>query len=92
MLQAIRAAVSRETPSGAVLQPDQAISVHDALAAYTTGGAVALGLEHETGSITEGKIADLVLLGEDPLTTEPEHLPDIRVRATWRGGVMVFGG
>lgn len=92
VLQAIRAAVDRKTPAGTALQPDQAISVADALAAYTTGGAVALGVENETGSITVGKVADLVLLGADPLTTDPARLPDIDVRATWRNGVMVHGG
>lgn len=89
VLQAIRSATTRETPSGTVLQPEQAISVHDALAAYTRGSAIALGVDHDTGTIAEGKVADLVLLSADPLTTEPARLPDVQVRATWRAGVLM---
>lgn len=89
VIEAIRAAVTRETPSGTRLQAGEAISVNDALAAYTSGGATALGVEHEAGTITEGKVADLVLLSADPLKTEPTRLSDVEVLATWRAGVMV---
>ncbi|GFG72871.1 amidohydrolase [Mycobacterium botniense] len=89
VLRAIRSAVTRETSSGARLHSGEAISVADAFAAYTSGGAKALGVDHEAGTIAEGKIADLVLLSADPFITEPARLPDIAVLATWREGVMV---
>jgi len=89
VMAAIRAAVTRETASGTRLQAQEAISVQDALAAYTRGGAVALGVDHEAGTITAGKVADLVLLSADPLTTQPARLTDVAVLATWRDGIMV---
>jgi predicted amidohydrolase YtcJ len=90
VLHAIRAAVTRETPSGTRLQPSEAISVNAALAAYTSGSAAALGVEDDAGTITEGKVADLVLLSADPLEAEPTRLQDIQVRATWRDGARVY--
>ncbi|KAA8963998.1 amidohydrolase family protein [Mycobacterium sp.] len=89
VMTAIRAAVTRETASGTKLHAHEAISVQDALAAYTRGGAIALGVDREAGTITAGKVADLVLLSADPLTTEPARLSDIAVLATWRDGIMV---
>jgi predicted amidohydrolase YtcJ len=89
VMASIRAAVTRETSCGTSLEPGEAISVHDALAAYTRGGAIALGVDHEAGTIAEGKVADLVLLSADPLTVEPTRLTDLAVRATWRDGIMV---
>lgn len=87
--QAIRAAATRQTPSGKVLQPSEAISVEAALGAYTRGAAQALGVDGDTGTLTEGKLADLVLLSADPLTVDPARLTELTVRATWRAGALV---
>jgi len=73
---------SRRTAAGAMLAADQAVDVDLMLRAYTLGSARALGCEHQTGSITPGKQADLVHLSHDPLTHDPAHLADIQINAT----------
>ena len=86
VLEAISAAVTRRTAAGATLAAEEAVDVELMLHAYTLGAARALGCEHEAGSITEGKQADLVHLAEDPVTHDPALLSSIGVRATWVAG------
>jgi predicted amidohydrolase YtcJ len=71
---------TRTTGSGLVFEPDQAVPLEDWLRAYTIGAARAGGQEEERGSITPGKLADLVVLdlGDDPAVVE-----------TWRSGRRV---
>ncbi len=68
------------------------ITVGEALSAYTLGAARAEGLEAEKGSITRGKLADLVVLSRDPTRGPAEAMADVRVIATMVGGRWVFGG
>jgi predicted amidohydrolase YtcJ len=75
-------AVNRVTASGKVFREDLKISVADALYAMTMGTAYLLRLEDEIGSITVGKKADFVVLGEDPYISDPMHLKDIPVITT----------
>jgi hypothetical protein len=86
VMKAIGAAVTRKTRSGALLGPDEALSVHDALEAYTLGSAEALGVADQVGTLKPGMLADLVHLDADPLTVEHDALGDITVRGTWVGG------
>ena len=76
---------TRRTGSGAVLGPEQAIDYEAWLRLYSAGAAYAGGQEHERGTLTPGKRADLVVL-EGPL--DPDHPP--RVAETWVGGVREF--
>ncbi|MDI5982123.1 amidohydrolase [Amycolatopsis magusensis] len=86
-LEAIQTAVTRVTRRGHRLGGDELlIDARSAVAAHTIAGARALGRERDLGSITPGKRADFVLLAENPLTTEPGAIADIRVLATWVGG------
>lgn len=89
VLAAISAAVTRRTASGATLAGDQAVDVELMLRAYTLGSALALGCEHEAGSIAPGKQADLVHLARDPLACDPASLAEVRVEATWVAGRRV---
>jgi len=57
--------------------PRQRVSLHDALRAYTINGAYQLRMEHETGSIEEGKRADLVLMAEELRPLMPADLIEI---------------
>jgi predicted amidohydrolase YtcJ len=83
VLAAISAAVTRTTAAGATLAAEQAVDVTLMLHAYTMGSARALGCEHEAGSITVGKRADLVHVAEDPLTHDPARLAAIAISETW---------
>ncbi len=89
-LWGISAAVERTTAGGRALAPDQAVSVEDAIRMYTLGGAWAGGTDDVEGSITPGKLANLVVLGDDPTTVPPARIRDIVVDETWVDGVCVY--
>jgi predicted amidohydrolase YtcJ len=86
VLAAVRAAVTRGTRSGKVVGPEQAITVEEALRAYTLGSARALGAEGEAGSLEPGKRADLVVLSNDPRS----DLDGAAVARTYAGGELVY--
>ncbi len=87
----IHAAVVRETVTGRPLGPSERLTPLEALRSYTLGGAYATGQETRRGSITPGKLADLVVLPQDPLTIPSADLKDVRPVATMLGGEWVFG-
>jgi predicted amidohydrolase YtcJ len=74
--------VNRRTASGAPFNPDEAITVSQALHAYTRGSAYASRQEHVKGSIAPGMLADLVVLSEDPSAVSPERIAGLAVLAT----------
>jgi predicted amidohydrolase YtcJ len=90
-LRAIQFMVQRRSRSGAAIGPDEAITVEEALYAYTMGGATACQVEDRVGSLTAGKYADLVVLGSDPVTADPQQIADIPVLATVVGAELVHG-
>ena len=93
-LLGIHAAVNRTTADGrnpAGWQPEQKLSVGQAVAAFTTGAAFAEFAETEKGTLTPGKFADLVVLSADPFTVETSRLREIQVLKTIAGGRLVFG-
>jgi len=65
-------AVTRQTMGGQVVGPEQRLTVAEALAAYTLGGAYASYEEASKGSLEPGKLADLVVLSGNPLAAEAE--------------------
>ena len=89
-LLGIEAAVLRRDDENVQIAPEQAISVEEALAAYTLGGARASGDADNRGSLSVGMWADLAVLSDDPVEVEPEALASIRVDMTWLGGALVF--
>ena len=96
-MAAIQVAVTRRDSrdtlgAGERLLPEQAIDLETALRGYTIGSAYALGLDQETGSITTGKAADLVVLGEDLRMVSPTRLARVPVLLTMVVGKAVYGG
>ena len=83
--------VNRRTSSGAPFNPDEAITAEQALRAWTWGSAYASRQEHAKGSVTPGKLADLVVLAEDPTAVGPERIAGLEVLATIVGGELRFG-
>ena len=59
---------------------------------YTLSGAELEGTAEDKGSISPGKLADLVLVDADPLTVDPEGLKDIKAMLTIIGGRVVWEG
>jgi predicted amidohydrolase YtcJ len=90
-LLGIYAAVARKTQvSKEVAGADQRISVQEALRVFTMGGTWMTFEEKIKGSIEPGKLADMVILGEDILTVDPEQIPKIPIIATFVGGKAVY--
>ena len=71
--------------------PEERLPVADAVRAYTLDAAYAGGTDHLLGSLTPGKLADLVLLDRDLFTSDPQTIPQTRVTATVVGGEVVAG-
>ncbi len=78
----IYGAVTRRAASGVQLQPEEMITPEQALAMYTTNAAYASHEEDIKGSITPGKLADMVLLSDDPTRVDAEAIKDISVEMT----------
>jgi predicted amidohydrolase YtcJ len=84
--------VNRRTGSGAPYNPAEAITAVEAMRAYTYGSAYASHQETVKGSITHGKLADLVVLSDDPSAVAPAGIGGIEVLATFVGGQCGYGG
>lgn len=82
-------AVHRETRKGMVLGPEERISPYEALKRYTVDAAYCSFEEDIKGSIAPGKLADFVVLSDNPLTV-PDKIRDIQVLRTVVGGRTVF--
>ncbi len=92
-LLSVYAAVTRRTldnknPNGWV--PEQKITLEEALHAYTTGSAYAEFQENVKGTITPGKLADLVILSSDIFKIDPSEIERVKVLMTIMDGVIVF--
>ncbi len=92
-LLTIYAAVTRATldgknPDGWV--PEQKLKVSEAVDAYTMGSAYAEFQDGVKGSITPGKVADMVILSDDIFTIDPKLIRDVTVERTIVGGKVVF--
>jgi predicted amidohydrolase YtcJ len=81
-LGSVCTSVVRETMSGDIQGPEQAISVTEALKAVTINGAYLVFEENIKGSIEIGKLADFVVLAEDPYKVAPRDIKDIQVDLT----------
>jgi len=89
-LVGIYAAVTRQAESGQQLLPEECISASQALALYTINAAYASFEESIKGSITQGKLADMVVLSNDPIKSPPEQTKEIKVETTIIGGKVVW--
>lgn len=76
-------------PEGGWL-PEEKLSVEEAVYSYTMGGAYASFQEGIKGSITEGKLADMVVLNSDIFEISPEAIKDVKVEMTFVGGKAVY--
>lgn len=89
----IYAAVTRQTldgqPAGGWF-PEERIDLETALRAYTVNTAWAAGEEDRKGTLSPGKLADLVVLDRDPFTVPPAQLKDLKVMMTVVGGKIVY--
>lgn len=89
----IEGLVTRADPDGVfpgTLWPEQALSLDEAIAVYTTASSKAMGLGEITGSLEEGKSADFIVLNQNPWEVPSTDLADTCAEQTWFAGECVY--
>jgi len=86
----IDSAVNARTLADEVWLASHSITIEEALRAYTVSPARAVHREGRLGTIEVGKLSDLVILADDPLTMPRERLGEVQVDMTIVGGRVVF--
>ena len=89
-MRILSATVTRRTRSGDILGPAQRVSVMDGLKALTIWPAWQHFEEDRKGSIEVGKLADFVILSDDPTAVDPETLAELSIRVTIKDGEVVY--
>ena len=84
------AAVTRKGESGKVYGASEAVSIKDAITMYTRNGAFLTREEKLKGTLEAGKLADMIVLPEDPLSIAPEKLLGLKVDMTIVGGRILY--
>src|SRR5437016_1123702 len=84
-----RATLDGKNPGGWI--PEEKITLPEAIEAYTMGAAFAEFQEREKGSITPGKLADMVILSDNIFDLKPEAIRNVKVKTTITSGKVVYG-
>lgn len=91
-LRDLGTAVAHQTLSGQRVSANEVLTRHEALRSQTINAAYTGFQERTLGSIEVGKLADLAVLGDDPLTFAPERFQELPVDITIAGGEVVHAG
>jgi predicted amidohydrolase YtcJ len=83
-----RATLDGKNPNGWV--PEQKLKLPEAIEAYTMGSAYAEFQDNMKGSLTLGKLADIVILSDDLFAIDPKNIRDVHVDTTIVGGRVVW--
>jgi hypothetical protein len=83
-----RATLDGKNPNGWF--PEQKLTLQEAIEAYTIGSAYAEFQDQEKGSITPGKLADMVIVSDDLFSIDPVKIRDVKVLKTFVGGKLVY--
>lgn len=89
-MMALTSMITRTDLRGTVWGANQRVSFDEALKVLTVNGAYASFEEHQKGSLTAGKWADLVVLGRDPRAVPPIEIVNVPVERTMAGGRWVY--
>jgi predicted amidohydrolase YtcJ len=90
MMTVVWAAVNRVTAGGEKLGPEQCIPVMEALKMVTSYAAFQYFEEDKKGTLEPGKLADLVILSDNPLKIDPMAIKDIVVEQTIKQGISIY--
>ena len=91
-IASFHASVTRRMEDGNTFFPAQRMTREEALRSYTIDNAYAAFEEDIKGSLTPGKLADIVVLSRDIMTIPEAEIPDTRVVQTILGGRVVYAG
>ncbi len=89
-MMALQSSVTRTDYKGTLWGPKQKVTIEEAIKIGTLHGAYASYEEDSKGSLEAGKLADLVVLGEDPTLVDPFSIIDIPIHQTMIGGRWVY--
>lgn len=89
-MMVIDATVNRTTRSGDVLGEDQKVSPYIALKSVTDWAAYQYFEEKDKGTLEKGKLADLVVIDQDPLKVPTQKIKDIKILATYKEGQLIY--
>jgi predicted amidohydrolase YtcJ len=89
-IMSFHSSVTRKMPDGAVFYGDQRMTREEALRSYTLSNAFAAFEEDVKGSITPGKLADIVVLSKDIMAIAEDEIPTAQVDFTIVGGRVAW--
>jgi len=90
LMQVVWATVNRTSRSGTIIGPDERVTPYEAMQMITIWSAEQFGEQATKGSIEEGKLADLVVLSDNPITVDPATINQIQVLETIKDGKTVW--
>jgi predicted amidohydrolase YtcJ len=90
LMQVVWATVNRTSRSGTIIGPDERVTPYEAMKMITLWGAEQFGEQDSKGSIKEGKLADLVVLSDNPVTMDPARINQVQVLETIKDGRTVW--
>lgn len=90
MLHTIWCAVNRQTRNGVSIGSEECVSVYEALKAVTINAAYQYFEEDYKGSLEDGKVADLVILDQNPMKMDTMDIRDIQVLETIKDGETIY--
>jgi predicted amidohydrolase YtcJ len=90
LMQVVWATVNRTSRSGSIIGPDEIVTPTEAMKMVTIWAAEQFGEQATKGSLEPGKLADLVILSDNPLTIDPQKINSIVVLETIKAGKSVY--
>jgi predicted amidohydrolase YtcJ len=90
MMMILWTTVNRVSRTGTVMGPDEKLTPYEALKSITIWGAEQFFEEEKKGTLTVGKLADMVVLDKNPLKVDPMTLKDIAVLETIKEGKTIY--
>ncbi len=89
-MRVLDATVNRVTRSGKILGPQQRLTAYEALKTHTVWAAIQYFEEDSKGTLSQGKLADFVIMDQNPLKIDPMKIHDIEVIESIKEGKTVY--
>ena len=90
LMMIMHTTVNRVSRSGKIMGPDERLTPYEALKSITISGAYEFREEDRKGTLSPGKLADMVILDKNPLKVDPMTLKDIKVLETIKEGKTIY--